>query len=265
VFGGVVAGPFELVWTVLPTNDHFADALPVSGTDGSVDGFTVGATREPDENEHYGQPDGASVWYRWTAPADGVVQFVVAADFDAFIGVLEGEGVSGLKHVERVFDFTDPERSVVFSAVGGRAYYVLVDGFGGASGRFTVTWRPRLVPRYSFDGFAPPVASPPELNQVTAGRTVPVKFRLYDEQGVVSDLSVVDWISSTAVDCPDAAGEPLPPSDEEAQTTSGLRYDVTEEQYVFGWQTSPSFEGSCRRLDVHLDDGQTFSAWFDFR
>lgn len=265
VFGGTVAGPFQLTWTELPVNDHFADALPLSGTEGSVAGVTVGATREPGENEHYGQPDGASVWYRWTAPADGAVQFTVDADFDAFIGVFEGAHISALKFVERVFDFTDPERSVVFAAVAGRDYYVLVDGFGGATGRFTVAWQPRLVPRYFFDGFHPPVANEPEVNRVEAGRAIPVKFRLFDEQGPVGDISAVREVSTTAVTCPDSPGEPMPPSAEEAQANSGLRYDEAEEQYVFGWKTSPDLADSCRRLDVHLDDGQTFSALFDFR
>ncbi|MDQ4097317.1 MAG: PxKF domain-containing protein, partial [Actinomycetota bacterium] len=263
-FGGAEAGPFALAWTELPPNDDFADALDLTGAEGSLSGFTSGATYETDERGPYGKVDGASVWYRWTAPADGVVQFAVEADFDAIIAVYEGEQLAGLKGVEHLGDFGELPRSITFAAVAARTYAVVVDGFSNDSGPFTLTWRPRLLPRYSFEGFFPPVANEPALNRVTAGRTVPVKFRLWDDVGPVSDLAAVKYLSSAPVTCPGPSGS-VPSSGEEAESAAGLRYDATDQQYVFGWETVSSFAGSCRRLEVGLDDGQVFSALFDFR
>jgi hypothetical protein len=46
---------------VAPPNDAFSSAITISGDVGSIDGTTVGATREPGE-----PPGDSSVWYNWT-------------------------------------------------------------------------------------------------------------------------------------------------------------------------------------------------------
>ena len=52
-----------------PSNDHFANAIVLTGSAPSGAGSTCGATLEPDE------PSGGegSVWWRWTAPVTGTV------------------------------------------------------------------------------------------------------------------------------------------------------------------------------------------------
>lgn len=154
---------------------------------------------------------------------------------------------------------------MTFSAVAGRTYAVVIDGFANEMGTFSLTWRPRLLPRYLFEGFFSPVANEPALNRVTAGRTVPIKFRLWDDFGPVTDRAAVDETCSTVIGCPDPASDSSIASGEEVESARALRYDATDQQYVFGWETSASFHGSCRRLDVRLDDGQVFGALFDFR
>jgi hypothetical protein len=53
-------------------NDNFADRIPIEGTSLSITGSTVGATREPNEPEHpWPVGPGRSVWWSWTAPANG--------------------------------------------------------------------------------------------------------------------------------------------------------------------------------------------------
>src|SRR4029453_13648523 len=66
-----VIGTFELLVSLAPANDDFANAEAISGESGSVAGTTVGASRQP------GEPDylEASVWYRWTAPSNGWATF----------------------------------------------------------------------------------------------------------------------------------------------------------------------------------------------
>ncbi|HKP90015.1 MAG TPA: hypothetical protein VJT75_08580 [Thermoleophilaceae bacterium] len=68
-----------------PANDDFADAIELTGTGASVDGVTAGATREKGEPLH-GQFLEGSVWYTWTAPADG----------GAIIDLGEGDGLTQL-------------------------------------------------------------------------------------------------------------------------------------------------------------------------
>ena len=56
--------------TPTPANDNFANAQDLGDAlDVDVDGSTVGTTLEPGEPDFFGgSGDGASVWYRWTAP-----------------------------------------------------------------------------------------------------------------------------------------------------------------------------------------------------
>lgn len=49
-----------------PGNDHFANAVVISGNFGQVDGTTVGATNEAGEPEESHTLGG--IWYRWTSP-----------------------------------------------------------------------------------------------------------------------------------------------------------------------------------------------------
>ncbi len=60
-----------------PPNDHFLAAAPIEGEAGSVALDLLPATPEPGEplsTARRGRPAG-SVWYTWTAPADGPVHF----------------------------------------------------------------------------------------------------------------------------------------------------------------------------------------------
>jgi hypothetical protein len=67
-------GFYELDWGLGPPNDDFAQAVGITGDQGSVEGDNYAATRESGEPEH-GPSGGGSVWYRWTAPSSGPVSF----------------------------------------------------------------------------------------------------------------------------------------------------------------------------------------------
>ncbi len=43
---------------------------------------------------------------------------------------------------------------------------------------------------------------------------------------------------------------------------SGLRYDATDEQYVFNWKTNKGMKGKCYFLVLELTDGTSHSASF---
>jgi len=118
---------------------------------------------------------------------------------------------------------------------------------------------------YDFIGFLPPVDNPPTVNVVKAGRTIPVKWQLTDADGeFISSLSVVVYnpLHYRLINCENGVS-----TDEVDATTTGatsLRYDSTNNQYVFNWQTSSAFANKCYELLLNLDDGTQYSAQFHF-
>ena len=78
---GVGSGDTTVHESVRPANDAFAAATLIEGEAGSLDVDLLHATPEPGEpvfDARLGRP-AASVWYTWTAPADGSFRFRVPA------------------------------------------------------------------------------------------------------------------------------------------------------------------------------------------
>mgnify|MGYP000933828441 CR=1 FL=1 len=87
---------------LIPINDAFASAMALEGGDISLEGTLGEATVEPSEPPwQFGswlQPT-ASVWFRWKAPADGVIQYSLTSPdaecrFDPFRGPTAGSAES---------------------------------------------------------------------------------------------------------------------------------------------------------------------------
>ena len=74
---------FRLSWDqrTPPSNDDFADAIPLVKASGSVPASTFGATLEPGEDALLpstglaGGAIGGTLWYRFDAPTDGTFRF----------------------------------------------------------------------------------------------------------------------------------------------------------------------------------------------
>jgi hypothetical protein len=111
---------------------------------------------------------------------------------------------------------------------------------------------------YDFTGFFPPIANLPALNNVKAGRAVPVKFSLNGDQGLEI---LVGTPTSTPISC--TTGVPSGDA-EEIDTVEGLSYRSNADEYALTWKTVKSWRGSCRLLTVHLDDGTVHQAAFNF-
>jgi hypothetical protein len=112
---------------------------------------------------------------------------------------------------------------------------------------------------YGFEGFLPPVANPPSVNELNSGSTVPFRFTLSGSSSL--DVLFGDPVS-WRVDCStgDVLGAP-------AATTStfGLMYDPIEAEYIYEWKTVKSFARTCRTFELTLDDGTYRTADFHFR
>jgi DNA-binding beta-propeller fold protein YncE len=131
------------------------------------------------------------------------------------------------------------------------------DGAGHTSNcSFTVTVQ------YDFAGFFPPVANPPSVNVVQAGRAIPVKFSLSGYKG----LGIFAAGSPTSGPYACNSSDPAMPL-EETVTAGGssLSYDSTSDQYIYVWKTEKAWAGTCRQLVVQLNDGSIHRANFQFK
>jgi hypothetical protein len=115
---------------------------------------------------------------------------------------------------------------------------------------------------FEFTGFFAPVANPPAMNSVNAGRAIPVKFILNGDQG----LAIFDqgYPSSRQVGCDAAA--PIGGLEETVTAgSSSVAYDPDAAQYVYVWKTVKAWAGTCRQLIVRFNDGSEHRALFNFR
>jgi hypothetical protein len=175
-------GSFSLSWemSARPGNDNRQVAAPLSGSTGSLTVNTSAATRQPSDPLIDDERIPASVWYRWTAPADGWYAFDTSgSQADAVLGaytdtpVLTRLSDSAGDCIDIGFGSgisTSGGASVGFAAQSGHTYLLMLgtqpDSFstGGGSvpvadqlgGRLQLNWRavPGGVPVAGNDAFA---------------------------------------------------------------------------------------------------------------
>lgn len=134
-----------------PANDNFAQAQVLDGATGAVSGTNVMATTEPGESG----PHGSSVWYRWTAPADGDVEFNnIGSTFDTVLYAYTGDDVGQLTELAYNDDYYGLQSSVTFSAISGQTYLISQCGYSGNQGNFTLNWLSQIDPP-ARDAFEP--------------------------------------------------------------------------------------------------------------
>jgi hypothetical protein len=127
-----------------PANDNFADAQTITGQSASAGGTNVGATLEGGDPRSVAGylPTSHTVWYRWTAPFSGPVRVdtCTAADYDTILGVYTGSALGSLR--ERTGDDDAcglaARSEVRFNATENTTYQILVDGYNGREGTFTL-------------------------------------------------------------------------------------------------------------------------------
>ncbi|HEV8140739.1 MAG TPA: VCBS repeat-containing protein, partial [Pyrinomonadaceae bacterium] len=119
-----------------PPNDNFSAAQNLNGAvSGRVTGTNVGATHETGEPSHAGFNGPGSVWYTWTAPANGAMTFdTFGSSFNTALAVYTGSGVSTLTLVASSTSDYSPSNDlrrtsrVRFRAEAGTTYRIAVDG-----------------------------------------------------------------------------------------------------------------------------------------
>jgi hypothetical protein len=114
---------------------------------------------------------------------------------------------------------------------------------------------------FVFTGFFDPVKNPPVMNEMNAGRSVPIKFSLGGNQGLA--IFAAGFPRSRQIQC----STTLPTDNVEGTTTatSALTYDPLTDVYTYIWKTERSWNGTCRQLSIQFVDGQTYLLNFIFR
>lgn len=130
---------------VLKGGDDLADrsAIESQSLFGTFRSSTVNTTREAGEPAHAGNKGGHSVWFSWVPPTSGVVTLNTrGSTFDTLLAVYTGRSISTLQKIESDDDsggyYTSELR---FNASSKTNYLIAVDGFGGDSGDFLLSWR----------------------------------------------------------------------------------------------------------------------------
>ena len=117
-----------------PNNDDFANASLIGSFPSEISATNVGATTETGEPNHAGASAGHSVWWRWTAPANGKVlvdtcKFTVFDNVFTTVAVYTGGSVGGLSEVVSSSGGCSGESAgsrVVFPAAAGQEYRIAV-------------------------------------------------------------------------------------------------------------------------------------------
>jgi len=126
-----------------PVNDLFANAIVLTNSSGSMAITNVNATKEVGEPNHAGNLGGKSVWWSFTAPADGILQLSTSnSTFDTVLAVYTGDRVDSLAFVCANDDAYDGVRwsRVTHAVRSNQTYRIAVDGYDGASGTVRLSW-----------------------------------------------------------------------------------------------------------------------------
>ena len=155
-------------------NDDFRSAITINGAAGSHKGTTRNASPEVEEPDHaQSRLSSPSVWYRWTAPADGWETFdaLQSTAYDTILAVYKGDSLSTLREVSANDNYgTRIQSRMSFEAVAGTTYFIAVASKSSEAnklvfdestmGPFTLNCYPTPPPGFTGVQFSPAIAGP---------------------------------------------------------------------------------------------------------
>ncbi len=165
----VLATPPARIY-LTPTNDDFANAISLEGVTLCFSGSTSGATVEQGEPELSSSAAPQSIWWRWIAPTDGIVEaFFDTVSYDTSAEVYQGLDVAHLTRVGRVGQAL--LRQPPFPVAGGSTNYFAMhgpNGFGPA--RLCLNFAP-LPPADDFANASLIASTPYEVTYASVAAT----------------------------------------------------------------------------------------------
>jgi hypothetical protein len=138
---------------VRPANDAYLAATPVSGREVVLHDSNLAATKQTQDPQWAQNQGGHSIWYKWTAPADGMCLIDGrGTNFALLINVCLGTTFVVTNGATNISSFSVVAANalaptygrVQFDAVAGKTYLISVDGFFGEEGE--LDWSLHLGP-----------------------------------------------------------------------------------------------------------------------
>src|SRR5438105_12442980 len=150
-----------LAGAAVPINDNFANATPIYGIT-NFSASNLGATAEPGEPVHAGEPAAYSVWWKWTVPFTASFSIVTSnsvmtnrAPLDTTLAVYKGTALTNLTLIVANDDtdygeFGATWSRLVFRAAAGEILMIAADSIGtngtiqmriGLAGPFAAPWQ----------------------------------------------------------------------------------------------------------------------------
>lgn len=186
-------------------NDMFADRFQLTGSSATARGTSIDATAEAGEPiNFYG---GKSVWWTWTAPADGTVVIdTVGSDFDTTLAMYLGSGLGTLTRLTLNDDAVGLQSRIALDVRAGTAYHIAVDGYAQAAGSIVLNLQHTPAPEEpealvvmamapDHDGVTVGFNQPLDLAELGLhGRNMPVEavdVMLVDAAGMAVDGALV--------------------------------------------------------------------------
>jgi len=180
----VIGAPAALAQA--PPNDDFTNRIVLTGSDITTEGSDENASREPGEplEANWG---GESVWWTWTAPADGSLQVSVSnysASEDQVLAIYTGGSLAELSPVASDTWFESPEggpMAVQFNVTSGTSYQIAVAGQNGGTGAFDLnllfTLFPPVITQQPYDRIV--IEGESTSFQVAATGTAPLGYQWF--------------------------------------------------------------------------------------
>lgn len=244
-----------------PANDDFAQAQAIAGNSGTISGRNTDATKESGEPDHAANPGGHSIWYSWTAPANGRFTFdTVGSGIDTLLAIYTGGALNSLTAVASNDDASPGTISRAgFTASSGTVYRIAVDGHNGASGPLTLNWAftPNLPAIASFAPNNGPVGSTVVINGSNFVSDSSVRVN-----GVLATTFTVDSTAQiTFVVPPGANSGPITITTEDGVGASAAPFVVTTAPVNDNLASAQPLTGSAtivvgRNIGATKEDGE---------
>ncbi len=185
-----------------PSNDTFADALPLSNSNDLTIGDNTGATLEEQEPLFTGGITG-TMWYRWRPSLSGDATLsTFGSSFDTTLAVYTGSSLANLERIVSNDDFSEQQftSKVEFSASKEESYWIQVGGVQGKTGEFTIHHPEPTKPPPPAPKIDPPVilTEPTDLSKIEGGSmsisvsavgTLPLKYQWSLNGGKITDAN----------------------------------------------------------------------------
>jgi hypothetical protein len=122
-----------------PANDKRVNAIELTGTSGRELGSNQTALAEVGEPEQSGTIN--SVWWKWTAPQDGLfILDTFGSNFDTYLSLFSGSP-SNLTLLAQNDDTSGVQSLVKAQVRAGDTYYIAVDGYNENTGNITLNYQ----------------------------------------------------------------------------------------------------------------------------